>query len=79
MQRVMIHLCANSNGDKFVFWRPLFRFATSNQVRPWTSHCIFDHIRYKRTENNADSETEYSNVYSMGVGAGNDRPQQNDS
>ena len=77
MQHVMIGLCTDIDGDKFVAWRSLLRFATSDQIRPWTAHCILNDIRYKGTENDADSETEDSNVYPMGARSDYNGPQDN--
>ncbi len=74
MQNMMIRLCADINGNKFVVWRPLLRFATSNQIGPWTPYCILDNIRNERTENYADSETENGYVYSMSTRPDYDSP-----
>ena len=47
MQYVMIRLRTDIDGDEFAAWRSLLRFATSDQIRPWTAHCILNDIGYK--------------------------------
>ena len=59
---VVVCLGAGVDSDQSMLRGTLFRLAASDQVRSWSSNCIFDHIRQKSSQHDADSKTKYCDI-----------------
>ena len=64
---MVVRFGTNINRNQLMLWSPRFRLATIYQVWSWPACGILDNICNKRTEDDADGETENGDVDSMGA------------
>lgn len=62
MKNMVVCFGAGVDSDQSMLRGTLFWLAACDQVRSWSSNCVFDHIRQKCSQHDADSKTEYCNI-----------------
>lgn len=62
MQKMVVYFGARANGDESMLRSPLSWLAASDQVRPWSSHRIFHHVRKECSQHDADSKAQYRDI-----------------
>ena len=62
MKNMVLCFAAGVDSDQSMLRGTLFWLAASDQVWSWSSNCVFDHIRQKGSQHDADSKTKYCDI-----------------